>query len=107
ARSLHDALRSLAERERRFGRSKAQGRVYAALEAAGWRLGRKALLERADASDSALRALVDAGLMRIAETEHLRDPFADVPVTPPPVSLTGRSEERRVGKERGCQSPRY
>src|SRR5690606_3814466 len=82
----------LAERERRFGRSKAQGRVYAALEAAGWRLGRKALLERADASDSALRALVDAGLMRIAETEHLRDPFADVPVTPPPVSLTGAQQ---------------
>jgi primosomal protein N' (replication factor Y) len=83
----------LAERERRFGKSKAQGRVYAALEGAGWRLGRKALLERAGASDSALRALVNDGLVRIADAELLRDPFCDVPVTPPPDSLTDAQQD--------------
>src|SRR5690606_16282980 len=63
------------------------------LEGAGWRLGRKALLERAGASDSALRALVNDGLVRIADAELLRDPFCDVPVTPPPDSLTDAQQD--------------
>ncbi len=78
----------LADRERRFHRSPAQARIYAALEAAGWRLGRRALLERAAAGDSALNALLRGGLVQMIDAELLRDPFAELPVTPPPGSLT-------------------
>src|SRR5690606_24350871 len=63
------------------------------LEGAGWRLGRKALLERAGASDSALRALVNDGLVRIADAGLLRDPCCDGPVTPPPDSLTDAQQD--------------
>lgn len=79
---------SLLERQERFARTRAQARLYEALEGAGGRLDVRTLLERAEASDGPLRALVAAGLCRIEEEAEARDPFATLPVTPPPGRLT-------------------
>ncbi|HRP09330.1 MAG TPA: DEAD/DEAH box helicase, partial [Gemmatimonadales bacterium] len=79
---------TLVERENRFGRSPAQARLYAILESSGGSLSVPALLKRAAASDSSLRAMVRSDLVRIEAAERMRDPFADLDATPPPPRLT-------------------
>lgn len=83
---------SLLERERRFKQARAQARLYEALEASGGRLEVHHLLDRAGSSDGPLRSMVAADLVRIEEEATRRDPFAGLPGTPPPDTLTPAQE---------------
>jgi primosomal protein N' (replication factor Y) len=91
---------TLIEREQRFRRSPAQARLYAALESAGGRLGVAALLDRAGAGESPLKAMQQAGLLSITADAVHRDPFANHPVTPPPEQLTAAQQSALENLER-------
>lgn len=86
----------LLERERRFKSAKAQGRIYQVLEGRGGRMAVRALLEAADASDAPLKLLEKAGLLCIEDEEQGRDPFASLPVTPPPPLSPAQHEALRA-----------
>ncbi len=81
--------RTLLERDALFKRAPKQRRLYEALE----QLGGSALVRHVVAqlgfTPTVLRALEQRGLVRIGQTERVRDPFADFPAVPPPTSLTG------------------
>lgn len=78
----------LVEREERWRRAPAQRRLYESLESGGGRLPVRDLLARAGAGRGALDALVEHGVAAYAEEPVSRDPFASLPVTPPPEHLT-------------------
>lgn len=78
----------LVERERMARRAKTQARLYETLEGRGGRMGERALLEAAGATRAPLAALLEAGLIRLEDAETRRDPFATLPVSPPPPALT-------------------
>lgn len=78
---------TLLERGQRWSKSPARARIYEALEHAGGRMSVPLLLTQAHASPAPLRALVDAGVVRIELAAEARDPFSSHPVTPPPSQL--------------------
>lgn len=78
----------LAVRDTRWKRAPAQRRLYEALESAGGRLAVRDLLTRAGAGAGALDALASQGVVAIEDEPLSRDPFADLPVTPPPGAFT-------------------
>jgi primosomal protein N' (replication factor Y) len=78
----------LVERDALWRRAPARRRLYEALESGGGRVTVPDLLARADAGRAALDALVQHGLVTIDEEPVTRDPFAGLPVTPPPEHLT-------------------
>jgi primosomal protein N' (replication factor Y) len=82
----------LAEREARFARAPKQRETYETLE----RLGGSASasqLAGAGSSATALRALVAAGVVRAGSTRLGRDPFAQLPASPPPTEPTAAQRE--------------
>ena len=85
--SIAQRLESLLDRERRFARAPRQRQAYEALERLGGR-ARTSQLEDLGLSASALRALVTSGLVRAESDLVERDPFASLPVSPPPGPLT-------------------
>jgi primosomal protein N' (replication factor Y) len=91
---------TLLERERRMSRAPARRRLYEALEGAGGRLSVSALLEQAGATEGPLRALVGEGLVELVAAEVARDPFAELPSTPPPERLNPAQTEAlaRLGR---------
>ncbi len=85
---LTAAVPSLAEREQQFRRSPAQRALVEALEELGGRAPVRHLLEQLALSRSGLDALVERGLVQLEEVEAARDPFRDLPATPPPPAPT-------------------
>lgn len=77
----------LLERDRLFGRSVAQRTLYEALEGSGGRQSVSALLDRAGTTAGPLSRLVKAGMVRIEEVVSTRDPFGDLPSSPPPTTM--------------------
>ncbi len=84
---LAERLDSLLERERRFARAPRQRQAYEALEQLGGRAA-ASRLEALGVSAAALRALAAGGLARVVTERLERDPFADLPVSPPPAEPT-------------------
>jgi primosomal protein N' (replication factor Y) len=78
----------LLDRDRRFARAPKQRALYEVLEGRGGRLGVRALLEAAGSGDGPLRALEAAGVVRIVDEGAPRDPFGELPSSPPPDDLT-------------------
>jgi primosomal protein N' (replication factor Y) len=78
----------LLQRDARFARTPAQRRLYETLEGRGGRMAVRALLEATGATSGPLTQLVSAGLIQILYDEAPRDPFGDIPATPPPEHLT-------------------
>lgn len=84
---------SLLERERRFGRSPAQQRIYQLLESQG-PTERSQLLKAAGVTPGVLERLKAAGLVVEAEVASSRDPFQEIAGVPPPPELT--ADQRRA-----------
>lgn len=79
---------SLIQRDTGFARAPKQRLLYEVLEARGGRAIVADLLTAAGVTDAPLKALVSRGLARIELAESRRDPFADLPHSPPPPNLT-------------------
>jgi primosomal protein N' (replication factor Y) len=86
--ALGDERPTLVEREALFRRSPRQRRLYEALEALGGSAQVRHLMDQLGFGESVLRGLARRGLARIERTERVRDPFAELPVTLPPATLT-------------------
>ena len=84
---LAERVESLLERERLFARAPRQRQAYEALE----RLGGRAAAEQLRAigvTAASLGALAARGLVRSVAEPRMRDPFADLPDSPPPAGPT-------------------
>ncbi|HET7427581.1 MAG TPA: primosomal protein N', partial [Gemmatimonadales bacterium] len=79
---------TLIERDRLFQRAPKQRRLYEALEQLGGSALVRHVVSQLGFTPAVLRALEQRGLVRIGDTERLRDPFADFPAVPPPSTLT-------------------
>jgi len=79
---------TLLERETRFARRPKQRALYEAVESAGGRAPWRRLVEQLGISDSVLRSLVNAELLRVEQVDLVRDPFASLPASPPPEEPT-------------------
>lgn len=84
---IAEPLESLLERDRRFARAPRQRQAYEALEQLGGRAA-GSQLEALGVSAAALRALVERGAVRVGSERRERDPFAELPVSPPPTEPT-------------------
>jgi len=80
---LAERIESLLERERRFARAPRQRQAYEALERLGGRAA-AGQLHAIGVTAAALRALGARGLVRAVEERRVRDPFAELPTSPPP-----------------------
>ncbi len=78
----------LLQRDERFRRAPKQRLLYEALEARGGRSSVAELLEGAGVTAAPLKGLVSGGLVQVELAEARRDPFADLPDSPPPPHLT-------------------
>jgi primosomal protein N' (replication factor Y) (superfamily II helicase) len=83
ARLAGDPL-PLLERDRVFSRAPARRRMYEALESRGGESVVTELLAATGSGGTVLKALVAGGLVVLSDEASARDPFADMPVTPPP-----------------------
>ena len=79
---------SLLERERAFKRKARQRALYEAVEGLGGRVPVRHVLEQLGFDAALVRALVKGGLATIELIERVRDPFADMPGSPPPATPT-------------------
>ncbi len=79
---------SLAEREPLFRRAPAQRAALEAIEELGGSASLRHLVEQLHLSRAALKALVERGALELELVETSRDPFRDLPVTPPPPTPT-------------------
>lgn len=86
--ALAEALPTLAERETLFRRSPAQRALLEALEELGGRAPVRHLLDQLGLSRSGLDGLRVRGLLQVVEVAAARDPFRDLPGTPPPPTPT-------------------
>lgn len=86
--ALVDPVPALAEREELFKRRPAQRAVLEALEELGGSAPLRHLAEQLGLSRQAISALVDRGIAKDELVAVHRDPFRDVPATPPPPSPT-------------------
>jgi primosomal protein N' (replication factor Y) len=93
---LGESLPSLTEREGLFKRAPAQRAVLEALEELGGNASLKHLAEKLKLSRAAITALIKRGLATASEVEVHRDPFADLPPSPPPPNLTTAQREALV-----------
>jgi primosomal protein N' (replication factor Y) (superfamily II helicase) len=87
--SLSGERPTLIERDSIFRRRPKQRQLYETLESLGGSAPVRHLSEQLGFGDGVVRALVRQGLARVSQTERMRDPFADAPVTLPPAELTG------------------
>ncbi|MBL8978790.1 MAG: primosomal protein N' [Gemmatimonadetes bacterium] len=85
---LAEALPTLAERETLFRRRPAQRTLLEALEELGGRAPVRHLLDQLGLSRAGLEGLAERGLLRVEEVPAARDPFRDIPGTPPPPTPT-------------------
>jgi primosomal protein N' (replication factor Y) (superfamily II helicase) len=95
--SLAGTMPSLAERETLFKRSPAQRAVLEALEEHGGSASLRHLAETLKLSRAGIAGLVKRGLATVDAVEVHRDPFANLPPTPPPPTLT---DAQRAALER-------
>ncbi len=77
-------LGTLAEREEVFGRATRQREAHALLEAAGGAMELAHLTGREGFSRGVIGGLEEKGLVRLADEEEMRDPFAGAPADDPP-----------------------
>lgn len=84
---------SLAERGKVFRRSPAQLALLEALEELGGRASLRHLTDRLGLSRAALDGLIRRGMIQIEKLEAPRDPFRDLPATPPPPTPTPAQSE--------------
>ncbi|HEX6107449.1 MAG TPA: primosomal protein N', partial [Gemmatimonadales bacterium] len=84
---------TLLERDALFRRSPRQRRLYEALEGAGGSAQLRHLVERLGFSEAVVRGLVRRGLAAVSLAERVRDPFAGLPATTPPSTLTAAQTE--------------
>lgn len=75
---------TLLDRDARFARRPRQRALYEALEQGGGSAAASHLRDRLGFADGLVRALVAEGLARVELVEVMRDPFAGLPVSPPP-----------------------
>lgn len=75
---------TLAERTTLFARTRAQRRLFETLEDLGGSAPLRHLKEQLGFSEHPIRALAGRGLARFEDVERIRDPFADLPGSPPP-----------------------
>ncbi len=80
--------RTLIERDNLFRRSPRQRALYEALEASGGTAQVRHVVGQLGFSEAVVRALVRRGLVTVAESERVRDPFASLPASPIPGQLT-------------------
>ncbi|MBP9899679.1 MAG: DEAD/DEAH box helicase family protein, partial [Gemmatimonadales bacterium] len=78
----------LLARDQHFARKPAQRKLYEVLEGRGGRMAVRALLEAAGATIGPLQQLAASGVIVLLDDETSRDPFADLPSSPPPPHLT-------------------
>ena len=91
--SLTGTIPSLTERETVFKRSPAQRAVLEALEEHGGSASLRHLVEKLKLSRAGIAGLVKRGLATVGAVEVHRDPFADLPPSPPPPTLTRAQRE--------------
>jgi primosomal protein N' (replication factor Y) (superfamily II helicase) len=84
---LGDPL-SLIQRDEKFRRAPKQRLLYEALEARGGRSSVAELLTAVGVTEAPLKALVTSGLVHVELAEASRDPFSEMPDSPPPPNLT-------------------
>ena len=84
---------TLVERAERFKRSPRQRELYETLESLGGSAAATHLRDALGYSESVLKALVASGLARSLEVERVRDPFAGMPGSPSPGTLTSEQRE--------------
>ena len=82
--TLVRAFPTILERDEVFGRAKAQRALYEAVDQLGGTVPVAHLTEAMGFSGAVVRAMVKRGIGRIDLQETLRDPFEDVPGSPPP-----------------------
>lgn len=87
---LTQALPTLLERERVFGRAARQRQLYEAIDAMGGEASVEHLRKRLGFSRAVIRALLDRGAARMSERETSRDPFR---------GIVGQSPERPSPKQ--------
>ena len=75
---------TLLERDERFGRRKRQRELFEAVEALGGAAPVRHLEQQLGFNSALIRALVATDFARIETTRAWRDPFRDLPSTPPP-----------------------
>ncbi len=83
--ALSGDVPTLVERDSLFGRRKRQRELYEAVEALGGAAPVRHLEQQLGFSPALVRALAGTGLARIETTRAWRDPFRDLPATPPPL----------------------
>lgn len=81
---LTEPVPPLAEREALFKRSPVQRAALEAIEELGGAAPLRHLLEQLAISRAVIASLIRRGLAAVREVEAPRDPFRDLPVTPPP-----------------------
>ncbi|UCG85118.1 MAG: primosomal protein N' [Gemmatimonadota bacterium] len=89
---LTEALPSLVERERVFGRASRQRAAYEVADALGGEVHVQHLTGQLGFSSAVLKGLVARKVARIEDREHLRDPFQGGAVTVPPQATDAQSE---------------
>ncbi len=86
-------LESLGARDEAFGRAGRQREAYELLEASGGAAELAHLTTGEGFSRGVIRGLEEKGLVALLDVEELRDPFAELPVAPPP-SLVPTAHQR-------------
>lgn len=79
---------TLVERQARFARRVRQRELYETLESLGGSAAASHLRNPLGYRDGIIRSLVSSGLARIQQVERIRDPFAGMPGSPSPRTLT-------------------
>jgi primosomal protein N' (replication factor Y) len=97
---LTDSAPALAERVSVFKRSPAQRAVLEALEELGGAAPVRHLIEQLGLSRSAVEALKSRGFLGIETIEAPRDPFRDLPGSPPPPTPTPAQRDALAAIER-------
>ena len=97
---LTDSVPALAERVSVFKRSPAQRAVLEALEELGGAAPVRHLIEQLGLSRSAVEALRARGFLVIEAIEAPRDPFRDLPGSPPPPTPTPAQRDALAAIER-------
>ncbi|MCZ6916383.1 MAG: primosomal protein N' [Gemmatimonadetes bacterium] len=90
---LSRRLPSLLERDQVFGRAARQRQAYDTIDALGGEASVSRVTGELGFSRAVIRGLVERGVARIEEREHLRDPFDGV-ASPPPA--TPSDDQRRA-----------
>ena len=85
---LDDERLTLVELAEVFRRSPRQRQLYETVGQLGGRAPVAHLRERLGVSDAVVRGLVARGVARVEQVRRIRDPFADLAVSPPPATLT-------------------